>query len=956
MSRPFFPPPPTPPPGPHKPGQPLPVPPSGAVQYIGARYVPVFANPLEWSPELAYEPMTIVVYNKNSYTSRIPVPPGILPTNDKYWAMTGQFNAQLEELSGMITGWDDKISENTATAEKAEQTADEALKLVQDATADYTTIKTTVEQHETRLNDVESLAQQNADEIATNTAEISKNTTNIAANTSAISGLTANLNQANQDISKNAADITAQGAEITALKTNMTAAQQDITDLDRRVSANETSIATNTAAIGRDDQPNTIRGRIKTLEQNKTTTDTALNALTGRVTNNEQAITTLTADVSQNATDIAANETEIGLIKSRVDTAETDITGLQTTTVNQGKTLADHGTRISDLETDVAALETTTAQNTSDIVQAQADIKSTNSNLTALTTRVTDLEQDTGALQTTTADHEKRIAANETAITGLQGQTADIEGMKTSIQANADAIAANTKSINDNNTAQMATTNALAARVTANEGSITKLQQDLSDVTGVVNENTGEINDIKAQSDAATAEVNRLSGIIGTPAEGETPATGLLKEFGDLKEAVESGESVEALAGRVGALETNVGKPADGETPATGLNLAVANNTAEIETLKQQSGQIPADVTQRLESLETAVGDSTSGLVKDVTENMGDIATLQADVAEIQAQQTAQDTAISGNTTAIDNVRAVATAALPKSGGTMSGTVNMNAQVIRNAGSYQLNSSASAVKFTSEISNQYLLGMYSDTHSEDIAKGTKIIAGVANPKFDHDAANKEYVDSEIATAGSAYLPLAGGNMTGALNMAGKAVTGASYYSINSTASAVQFTSSLTSQSIGLSPYTSDNDKVSYLKRLVGLGYPTNNHDAATKAYVDNRFVVYNSRTVSSFTNNQIGIWGGGSIGLSNERNGLILVGSTISTAATGTFKDSVLIGCVIDVTTNCKFDGCVFSSCCFQMGAQGVTLSGCRFINCKKSSSATLTMTASSVLKFTYDV
>ena len=41
----------------------------GVRQYVGARYVPVFANPLEWSDTREYEPLTIVTYQGNSYTS-----------------------------------------------------------------------------------------------------------------------------------------------------------------------------------------------------------------------------------------------------------------------------------------------------------------------------------------------------------------------------------------------------------------------------------------------------------------------------------------------------------------------------------------------------------------------------------------------------------------------------------------------------------------------------------------------------------------------------------------------------------------------------------------------------------------------------------------------------------------------------------------------------------------------
>ena len=65
-------------------------------QYIGARYVPLFANPAEWDNKRTYEPLTIVIHQGNSYTSRQYVPTGIDITNNEYWALTGNYNAQIE--------------------------------------------------------------------------------------------------------------------------------------------------------------------------------------------------------------------------------------------------------------------------------------------------------------------------------------------------------------------------------------------------------------------------------------------------------------------------------------------------------------------------------------------------------------------------------------------------------------------------------------------------------------------------------------------------------------------------------------------------------------------------------------------------------------------------------------------------------------------------------------------
>lgn len=66
-------------------------------QYVGARYVPIFANPTEWNSALSYDALTIVTYQGNSFTSKIPVPAGVEITNTTYWANTGNYNAQVEQ-------------------------------------------------------------------------------------------------------------------------------------------------------------------------------------------------------------------------------------------------------------------------------------------------------------------------------------------------------------------------------------------------------------------------------------------------------------------------------------------------------------------------------------------------------------------------------------------------------------------------------------------------------------------------------------------------------------------------------------------------------------------------------------------------------------------------------------------------------------------------------------------
>ena len=79
-------------------------------QYIGARYVPLFAEPIEWDNTKQYEPLTIVTANGNSYTSRQFVPTGIEITNTAFWALTGNFNAQVEQYRKEVTAYDGRIT------------------------------------------------------------------------------------------------------------------------------------------------------------------------------------------------------------------------------------------------------------------------------------------------------------------------------------------------------------------------------------------------------------------------------------------------------------------------------------------------------------------------------------------------------------------------------------------------------------------------------------------------------------------------------------------------------------------------------------------------------------------------------------------------------------------------------------------------------------------------------
>ena len=90
-------------------------------QYIGARYVPKFAEPIDWDINKEYEPLTIVYYGGNSYTSKQAVPKNIQLDNEEYWVLTGNYNAQIEQYRKEVKSTTDTANQALTLAKTNEQ-------------------------------------------------------------------------------------------------------------------------------------------------------------------------------------------------------------------------------------------------------------------------------------------------------------------------------------------------------------------------------------------------------------------------------------------------------------------------------------------------------------------------------------------------------------------------------------------------------------------------------------------------------------------------------------------------------------------------------------------------------------------------------------------------------------------------------------------------------------------
>ena len=88
-------------------------------EYVGMRYVPIFADPVEWDSTRSYESLTIATYQGASYTSRRPVPAGIPITDGRYWVLTGNYNAQIELYRQEVRAFDGRITQAQSDASNA---------------------------------------------------------------------------------------------------------------------------------------------------------------------------------------------------------------------------------------------------------------------------------------------------------------------------------------------------------------------------------------------------------------------------------------------------------------------------------------------------------------------------------------------------------------------------------------------------------------------------------------------------------------------------------------------------------------------------------------------------------------------------------------------------------------------------------------------------------------------
>lgn len=411
--------------GPHHPPMPprppVPCGPCPPSQYIGSRYVPIFADPIEWDIHRSYESLTIVTHDGESYTSKCNVGPGIDITNERYWAKTGAYNAQVEQyknevkdLSSQVSGF---ASDNAEFREKIDQ-----------FTKDNAEMKNTVAEDKARVDAL-------AERVATAETEIDGLQATTAQHTTEI----ADLHAKDEDLQR---QITSNDGDISAIQAKNTEQDSRLNGIDTKLKSHDTSIAQNTADIAKNTK--NIQDNAAAIAKNAheladhaeqlADHEGRLTAQHEEITANHQAIERLTSVTDGLRSDLTEDE-------AKIEANRDAIAHIQEKDVQQDDRLD--------------KLEECCEQAKAHFTQLDTKTDNTNTALAAEIDRAKAAELANGKLiaknaaelanhATQLADHEKRITALEDDNATNKQEIADIKAKNT---AQDTAIAGNTDAI-----------------------------------------------------------------------------------------------------------------------------------------------------------------------------------------------------------------------------------------------------------------------------------------------------------------------------------------------------------------------------------------------------------------------------------------------------------------------------------------------------------------------------
>jgi hypothetical protein len=371
--------------------------------YIGARYVPIFADPVEWDDAREYEPLTIVIHDGSCYTSKCYVPKGAqLPPypegQTKYWVKTSDYNYQFADLkktvldlsrlveqfqkdnkafTDLINGWNEKVQQWETDITAWGERLDTVESNITDLTASLNA----------EIDRAKAAEQANAAAIAQETADRKQAISELDAAYKAADAAEAQAREETDTALSNR--ITANKTDIDALKAEQAIQNTNISKNAKNISDNSAEIAKHAARLTSlesnasdwdDVFPNTtIAQEVKTEELARANADTALNGRCDTIAANVEEVrdianhkvdtTTYTEEQAAQNAEIKKNTDEINIIEgwqnsqdSRLTNIESDIGNWKTDHPDQ--TISQCATSVKN---EIAAVDTKADANAANI-------------------------------------------------------------------------------------------------------------------------------------------------------------------------------------------------------------------------------------------------------------------------------------------------------------------------------------------------------------------------------------------------------------------------------------------------------------------------------------------------------------------------------------------------------------------------------------------------------------
>jgi hypothetical protein len=538
--------------------------------YIGARYVPIFADPVEWDDEREYEPLTIVTHNGDCYTSKCYVPKGAqLPPypegQTKYWVKTSDYNGQFadlkktvldlsrlveqfqkdnKEFTDLINGWNEKVqqweNEMTAWGERLDTVESHITDLTASLNAEIDRAKAAEQANAAAIAKETTDRQQAISELdaaykAADAAEAQAREAGDAANAAAIAQETTDRKQAisELDAAYKAADtalsdrITANKNDIDALKAEQAIQNTNISKNAKNISDNAAEIAKHAARLTSlesnasdwDDvfPDTTIAQEVQKEELARANADTALNGRCDTIAadveevrdiaNHKVDATTYTAEQAAQDARITALEGDNTTNKTDIENIKTDIENIKAKDTAQDTAIQQNKDAIAHVTDSLSGYVKTETYTTG---QAAQDAK-----ITAAQAAADKANTNIGDWET---DHPNQTISQ--CATSLENETA----------ANAAKADANAAVIGDWNAEHPGKTIAQA---------VTDLGGDIPDVSGFVTKTTYEQEQAAQDTkiNAAQAAANKANTSIGDW-ETEHPGKTIAQEVTRLNGAI----------------------------------------------------------------------------------------------------------------------------------------------------------------------------------------------------------------------------------------------------------------------------------------------------------------------------------------------------------------------------------------------------------------------------------